>query len=295
VHPVDITSLIEMGALLYGSALVAERAAAVGDAVVKGVDGLDPIVASIIGRAADYTAADAYRAEYEVARLRSASAAIWDEIDVLALPTTPIVPTRSDVADDPFGTNVSIGALTTFVNLADLAAIVVPDLDETGRPVGLQLVGPAWSDDELARLALGLDHGRLASAPTRRTLVVVGAHLAGLPLNHQLTERRATLVGAARTSPDYRLFALSGTVPPKPGLLRVAPGTGTSIDVEVWSLGDAELGSFVAQVPPPLCIGTIVLADGSTHLGFLCEPEGLRDAVDISDHGGWRSYLASRT
>lgn len=292
-EPVDIAPLIEIGSMLYGSALVAERSASVGHAVENGVEGLDPVVASIVARGHEYSAIDAYRAEYELTRLRSAATAMWDSIDVLALPTTATVVSLTDVAEDPFGANELMGRLTTFVNLVDLMSIVVPT--DAGVTAGLQLIGRAWHDDDVIRLASGVESGvLLAAAEQSCTLVVVGAHLSGLALNHQLTDRRATLVMSARTAADYRLFALAGTVPPKPGLLRVEPGTGAEIEVEVWTLGFSEFGSFVDDVPAPLCIGTVVLADGSSHNGFLCEPVGLGDAVDITGFGGWRAYLASR-
>jgi allophanate hydrolase len=122
--------------------------------------------------------------------------------------------------------------------------------------------------------------------------VVVGAHLSGLPLNHQLTSRGAWCRQRTTTAPVYRLHALPDTTPPKPGLRRVAEG-GAAIEVEVWSIGVAELGSFLLEVPSPLCLGTIELADGSTHPGFLCEPWAFEEAPDVTHHGGWRAYLRS--
>jgi len=129
-------------------------------------------------------------------------------------------------------------------------------------------------------------------SPTLVPLAVVGAHLSGQPLHHQLSDRGAQLVAATTTAPAYRLHALD-TEPPKPGLVRVASG-GVAIEVEVWALGLAEFGSFVSEVPAPLCIGTVELADASLVSGFLCEPLALEGAPDISVHGGWRAYLATR-
>ena len=291
---VDIEPLLDVGALLYGSALVAERSAAVGEAVDKGVAGLDPVVATIIGRGNEISAVDAYRTEYELTLLRATCGEIWNGIDVLALPTTPQPATREEVDRDPFGRNEMLGRLTTFVNLLDLAAIVVPMRPRSDAvPAGLQLIAPAWQDSELARLAQSFESGALVSAPQHEcTVVVVGAHLRGLPLHHQLTDRRATFGGAARTSADYRLYALAGTVPAKPGLVRCAPGDGAEIEVELWSMGPAEFGSFVDGVPAPLSIGTIALSDGRSYKGFLCEPIGLAGATDITSFGGWRAYLA---
>jgi allophanate hydrolase len=111
-------------------------------------------------------------------------------------------------------------------------------------------------------------------------------------LNGQLVERGATLRESTRTAARYRLYALPGTTPPKPGLQRVADG-GSAIDVEVWDLPVAQLGSFVAMIPPPLCMGSVELADGRFVHGFLCEAHALADARDISRFGGWRAYLAA--
>jgi allophanate hydrolase len=122
---------------------------------------------------------------------------------------------------------------------------------------------------------------------------VVGAHLSGMPLNSQLIERGAWLVERTHTAPSYRLYALAGSTPPKPGMVRAADGEGTAIDVEVWEMPVAEYGSFVALIPAPLGIGRIELHDGARVQGFLCEQHGLRGAADITGFGGWRAYLAS--
>lgn len=124
-------------------------------------------------------------------------------------------------------------------------------------------------------------------------LAVVGAHLAGLPLNHQLTTRGARLLQTTATAADYHLYALPGTVPPKPGLVRVAAG-GVSINVELWSMTPAAFGAFTAEVPSPLAIGTLALADGRNVKGFLCESCAVAGAQDISAFGGWRAYLAAQ-
>jgi allophanate hydrolase len=124
-------------------------------------------------------------------------------------------------------------------------------------------------------------------------LAVVGAHLRGQPLNHQLTSRGAQFIRAARTADCYRLYALSGTTPPKPGLIRLAPGEGASIEVEIWAMTPAAWGDFVNAIPPPLGIGTLALEDGTTVKGFLCESAALAGAADITHFQGWRSYLQS--
>jgi allophanate hydrolase len=232
-------------------------------------------------------------------------------MDVLLLPTAPRPYTMADVAAEPVLLNSRLGTYTNFVNLLDLSALAVPaGLRSDGLPWGVTFVAPAWNEPEL--LALGARwHARVggnlgatphplpaaapASVPTRNVrLAVVGAHLSGLPLNHQLTTRSGRLVWSGETAPSYRLYALPDTTPPKPGLVRVNEN-GARIALEVWELTPAAFGSFVAAVPPPLCIGTVVLANGESVKGFLCEPAALVGATDITPHGSWRAFLASRS
>ena len=120
---------------------------------------------------------------------------------------------------------------------------------------------------------------------------VCGAHLSGLPLNGQLTERGARLVQRTRSAPQYRFYALAGGPPQRPGMVRVA-SNGVAIELEVWEMPARELGSFVAAIPAPLGIGKVQLEDGSQVSGFICESAGLADATDISPWGGWRAWLA---
>lgn len=125
-------------------------------------------------------------------------------------------------------------------------------------------------------------------------LCVVGAHLRGQPLNHQLTDLEATFVEAVRTESFYRLFALQQTEPPKPGLLRDPDFQGRGIDGEVWSLTPTAFGTFVANVPPPLSIGTIIL-DGQREVkGFLVEPYALEGSEEITHLGGWRAFVSGQ-
>jgi allophanate hydrolase len=125
-------------------------------------------------------------------------------------------------------------------------------------------------------------------------IAVVGAHLSGLPLNGQLTERGATLREATQTAPHYRLFALPNTTPPKPGLQRAsAYESGAAIAVEVWDVPVDAVGSFLALIPPPLGLGSVELNDGRWVHGFICEAHALDGAKDITSFGGWRAYLAS--
>lgn len=127
-------------------------------------------------------------------------------------------------------------------------------------------------------------------------IAVVGAHLRGQPLDHQLIDRGGRVLQSTRTAPCYRLFALA-TDPPKPGLVRVSDDDpqAAAIEVEVWELDIAAFGDFVAQIPAPMCIGQLQLADGSEVSGFLCEPIALEGAAEITQFGGWRAYRAAPT
>jgi allophanate hydrolase len=208
--------------------------------------------------------------------------------------------------------NSRLGTYTNFVNLLDLAGIAVPaTLGPDGWPTGVTFLAPAGRDAELASLGAafhartGLPLGALnipqppMSLPPHGlrsgeiAVAVVGAHLSGMPLNHELRALDGRLLGEASTAPDYRLFALAGTSPAKPGLLCVGAGEGAAILVERWALSAEAFGRFVASVPPPLSIGTLRLADDSQVKGFLVEAEAAKGARDISHFGGWRAFAAS--
>jgi allophanate hydrolase len=307
---IDFTPLAQAAALLYESALVAERYTAVRD-FFDAHEVIEP-VRGIIASGRRYSAADLYRAQTQLRVHGQQAAAMWDGIDVLLVPTAPTHYTIAAMQADPVALNRNLGAYTNFVNLLDYAAISVPSsLRADGLPFGITLIGPCGCDWQLAELgqryhhATGLTQGATgrplpapqAIAGIKRAasvkIAVVGAHLSGMPLNSQLTERGATLAAKTETAPHYQFFALPGTVPPKPGLLRVAPGAGARIALEVWEMPLAHYGSFVALVPAPLGIGTLELADGSSVQGFICEPQALGGAQDISHFGGWRAYIAS--
>ena len=309
---IDYGPLAKAAALLYESALVAERYAA----VRKFFDGnegeiVEP-VRTILAHGRNYSAADLYDAQTELRALGQQAEAMWKSIDVLVVPTAPTHYTIGAMLADPVALNRNLGAYTNFVNLLDYAAIAVPSsIRPDGLPFGITLIGQCGSDWQLADLgqryhhATGLTQGATgeplpAPVPIKGLkpaatvqVAVVGAHLSGMPLNSQLTERGATLLSQTETAPLYKFFALPGTVPPKPGLLRVADGEGSAIKVEVWAMPAAQYGSFIALIPSPLGIGTLQLADGSSVQGFICEPHALVGAQDITHFGGWRAYVAS--
>jgi allophanate hydrolase len=220
------------------------------------------------------------------------------------VPTAPNHPTFAQLDADPVGANAALGLYTNFVNLLGWCALAVPaGTTATGLPFGVTFIAPGNADAALAHVGAAWcgesPAAALRSPATEATLrlAVVGAHLSGLPLNSQLTERGARLLATTSTAARYRLHALPGTTPPKPGLQRVGPGDakgGAAIAVEVWAMPQVAVGSFLALIPAPLGLGSVELADGSTVHGFLCEAHALAGAADISEHGGWRAYLQSR-
>ncbi|GAA4084013.1 allophanate hydrolase [Nonomuraea soli] len=281
--PIDPAPFLEAADLLYQGAFVAERHTAVGEFVAKGGPGLDPTVAGIITAAATLPAHRLFADQERLALLRAQAMARLGDADALLLPTTPGHPTIAEVAEQPLAANTRLGRFTNSTNLFGLSALAVPAGEVGGRPFGVMLLGRAHADDLLAAIAERLSPPLL--------LAVVGAHLSGQPLNHQLTSHGARLAATTATAPHYRLYALA-TDPPKPGLVRAADG-GAAIEVEVWELPAQGLGRLLAQVPRPLALGEVELSDGGSVTGFVCTPEGLGGAAEITAHGGWRAYLAS--
>ncbi len=293
VVAIDLEPFLAAGRELYGGGLLVERVVAFGSVLEDHPEQADPTVAAIVRGASAMRAADAARSAYRLAAAASRAARTWDEVDALLLPTIPGPVTRAAVGADPIGVNTRLGTYTTFTNPLDLCAVAVPVPGH--GPRGVQVIAPAWGDATAAWLGaalLGEDWSPQTEASTL-DLVVVGAHLSGLPLNHQLTERGASLVRAGRTAAAYRLYALGGFDPPRPGLVHVGEG-GAALEVEVWRMPAPAVGGFLAGVPAPLCLGTVELDDGSATTGFLCEPRALEGAVDISTHGGWRAYCSAR-
>ncbi len=291
--PFELAPFRAAGDLLYGSALVAERNAAFGGFVDAHPAATDPAVRQIVANAADHSATETFAAFHDLARLRSATQASWRDFDVLVVPTVARHPRVDEVLADPFTPNRELGTYTNFVNPLGLSAVAVPaGRRACGLPFGISLIGPSGADAGLLVLAAAFaGEPAIEARVPPCTLVVVGAHLSGQPLNHELIELGGRLLRSTATSAAYRLFALD-TSPPKPGLIR-EPAGGAAIEVEVWGLGEAAFGAFVARIPTPLSVGTVELADGTSAPGFLCESYALSDATEITSCGGWRAYLAT--
>ena len=300
----------EAATLLYDGPRLAERDAAFGTFVAAHPEACDPVVRDIVRGASAFSATDAFRGEYRLREIAREVAGIWQSIDALFVPTAPNFPTLADVAAEPREVNSRLGTYTNFANLLDLAAIAIPaGFRDDGLPSGVTLLAPAGSDHALAQLAraflnayrqtLGTsgiaaaEIAALSALPDARPQIrvaVAGAHMRGMPLNHELATRDASFVAATRTAARYRLYALPGSMP-KPGLVRAAQGS--AIGVEVWDVPSERFGSFVAGIPPPLAIGSVELNDGAWVKGFVCEPIALEGAREITHHGDWRNYLAA--
>ena len=304
---IKYASFREIAAMLYGSAFAAERLTGIKEFFARAPDSFDPSVRAILEGAAKYSAVDLFDAQYKQAGLKILAEAELAKIDLLLLPTAPASFTVAQMQADPLGANAKLGLYTNFVNFMDLAAIALPaGFGANGLAYGVTLIAPAFTDAALAALADGLHRALGAGAGKSKTqpqtslpppapevtLVVAGAHLSGMVLNHELLALDARLIAATRTAPGYKLFALD-TIPPKPGLVHSPGFAGAGIAVELWSLTAEALGKFVAALPAPMGIGKVQLADGSTHPGFLCEAWALEGAEDITPHGGWRAYRAA--
>ncbi|MFL9988036.1 allophanate hydrolase [Paraburkholderia sediminicola] len=324
--PIDFHPLKQVSALLYDGPWVAERRAALGSFFETHHAAIHPVVATVVGKADRYSAADAFNGQYALADLKRHAEQLFEAIDILIVPTTPTHPLIADVQANPVELNSQLGYYTNFVNLLDLCALAVPcQRRQDGLPAGITLIAPSGADRRLAELgariqALFATEAQSASeaavttvtekktAPAANTieplpfqeptvaLAVVGAHLRGQPLNWQLQEAGARFVMATQTAAGYTLYALANTQPPKPGLVRVTDQHGAPIAVEVWEMPLRTFGKFVADVPAPLGIGSVQLANGLTAKGFICEPSAVSNgsgAIDITSFGGWLAYLDS--
>ena len=309
--PVDFAPLFAVADLLYEGAWVAERYAAIRPFIAAHRDALHPTTARIILGAESLSAADAFAGIYRLAELRRAAEPLWGGLDLLAVPTVPRAYRVAELDADPIGPNTALGTYTNFVNLLDLCALAVPGPSrDDGLPGGTTLVAPAGRDGFLASIGAALhaaaavpmgagthpvppapDVPAAAGPEDGIEIVVIGAHLSGMPLNRDIVALGATFRRAVDTRPEYRLHALPGGPPARPGLLRVAEGGG-AVAAEVWSLPPAGFGRFVETIPAPLGIGRVRLADGTAPAGFLCEPAGLVGARDITHLGGWRRFVA---
>jgi allophanate hydrolase len=306
----DLEPFYETARLLYEGPWIAERYLVMRDLLASSPDAIHPITREITIAGARLSAADTFTALYRLQALRRVSERIFAGIDALALPTAPTVYSTAQVLANPIELNSRLGTYTNFVNLLDLCGLALPAaMRADGIPFGITLLAPSGHDARLASIGrafhadTGLTLGSkgvpqppptpLADDPRDEIAVaVVGAHLSGMALNSELKALGGRLLKTATTAPDYKLYALKRSTPPKPGMLRIEAGAGSSIELEIWALSPASFGAFVATIPAPLSIGTIRLVDGSSVQGFLVEAAAVNGARDISEFGGWRAFMA---
>ena len=301
---VDISLFLEIARLLYEGPWVAERTAGLRSVLLSAPETLYPATREILEIGLQRQTVDAFDAFHLLQRARRQAETLFRDFDALLLPAAPFCPTLAEVEADPLGPNRRLGTFTNFANLCDLVGFAVPiGFDPGGCPIGGVLLGPAWSEGRLAPIADALHrrfahtigatqqslppaHGPDVLGPEETGLFCIGAHMSGLPLNHQLIALGGRFVRAAITQPDYRLFAMGD----RPGMLRAIDGS--AISGEIWALPTTAVGRLLAKVPPPLCFGTVALNDGPC-LGFLAEHMGISSAPDITRFGGWRAWLTS--
>jgi allophanate hydrolase len=297
---VDIAPFFATARMLYAGPWVAERTAALEGLLSRNPSAIHPVVRSILQGGVAFSAVDAFKAMYELQAHARRAEELWRSVDVLLLPTTPTIYRIAEVMAEPLALNANLGLYTNFVNLLDMSALAVPaGFRANGTGFGVSLIGPAFADAALLELARRYETLAPSAEPPPLDLggrkegvklAVVGAHLSGMPLHWQLASRNATLVARTRTAPAYRLYAMADSTPPKPALVHA--GQGGAIEVEVYELAVEAFGSFVAEVPPPLAIGSVTLEDGATVKGFVAEPRAIEGAQEITALGGWRAYVA---
>ncbi|MCR8548662.1 allophanate hydrolase [Salipiger sp. P9] len=307
VAEIDLTPFYDVARLLYEGAWVAERTAAIGDRLTDKPETLHPVTRQIVSAGLGLTAVDAFRAQYRLAALRKLCLEALQGIDMLCVPTIPRFVTTAEIAVDPIGPNSLLGTYTNFVNLLDMSGLAVPTgLRRDGRRGSVTFLGRAGDDARLAAAAMLVEDGPMGAtgwarppAPTiaagagddELPVFVCGAHMSGMPLNGELAALGARFLRACHTAPAYKLYALAGGPPRRPGLARVAQG-GRAIAGELWALPLASAGRFLSGIPAPLGLGTVELEDKSEEVGFICEAYGLDTALDVSEFGSWRAYMA---
>jgi allophanate hydrolase len=295
----DLTPFTDAAKLLYEGPWVAERWAAVGEFVESHPDAVFPVTRKILEDSKGWDATATFKAQYRLRELARETEAIWKQIDVLLLPTTPRLYTVAENLADPYVTNATLGRYTNFMNLLDLAAVAMPAGRARGgrAPWGVTLAAPAGWDAVLLELT-GKFRGETMKIDGHRPplqkipLLVCGAHLEGLALHWQLADRGAVLRESTRTAAVYRMFAIpaAGAIPPRPALIR-DDANGAAIEVEVWELEPAAFGDFVSKIPGPLGIGKVLLESGEEVPGFIAEPRATAGAEEITSFGGWKAWL----
>lgn len=296
----DYAPFAEAAQLLYEGPWLAERYITLESLLRENPNAIFPAVRNIVESAADISATDTFKAFYKLAELKQQCDAQLVECDCLLTPTAGGCFTIEEMLESPIQHNTELGYYTNFMNLLDLTAVAVPTVaTENGFPFGITLVAPAFCDRSLLSAAAYLEalfkqQTELGSQELNQRgnidVVVCGAHLSGMPLNWQLTERGGTLKLKTKTAPSYRMFVIEDDKPLRPGLIQ-DDQQGHAIEVEVWSIPKAQFGSFVDGIPSPLGIGKVQLANNEYLSGFICEYQATIGAKEISNLKSWRNYV----
>jgi allophanate hydrolase len=315
---IDFEPFLEAARLLYDGPFVAERYAALQDFMASNEAAVIEPVKTIVLGGKSLSASQAFSGIYRLKHLKNVCDQVWGQIDCLVTPTAGTIYTIEEMLNNPIELNSNLGYYTNFMNLLDYSAVAVPagilaKGRNQGLPFGITLAAPAHKDTLLLKLAdrvhkqLGLGSGvfvdeKLPASdwPASNTMAagtiqvaVCGAHLSGLPLNHQLTSRGSKLVCECESAAVYKFYALGGPGVARPGMVRVNDG-GASIAMEIWEVPSSDFGSFVAGIPSPLGIGKVQLLSGEWVCGFVCEAAAVTDgATDITHLKSWRKYLAN--
>ncbi len=310
ISEIDFKPFYAVAEMLYDGPWVAERYTVIEDLLKHRPGAIHPVTRQVTEVARRFSATDTFRAIYALRELSRNVAETMDSFDMLCVPSVPKFFTRREVDADPIVTNAQLGTYTNFVNLLDMCALTVPTAArQDGRPGSVTLIGPAGTDGALGTVAAAIQqitapalgatnwplppalHSTAVPEADETEIVVVGAHMSGLPLNRELTERGGRFLRVAKTAPNYRLFKLSGGPPIRPGLVRQP--NGNAIVVEIWALPTMSVGAFLSGIPSPLGLGVVTMENGDQVTGFLCEQIAIEDAEDITHFGGWRAFLQS--
>ncbi|MEP0962018.1 MAG: allophanate hydrolase [Roseobacter sp.] len=312
IKPIDFEPLYAIARMLYEGAWVAERYTVIADLLKNNPEAVHPVTRQIVTHAESMSAADAFTGFYRLADLKRVAEPLLEGLDMLCVPTIPTFYSVADLEADPVTPNSNNGIYTNFVNLLDMCGIAVPTAPRSdGRPGSVTLLAGAGQDGSIAAIAREFEQdcprkmgatshpvpnpGPLPETPSDTIKIAVcGAHMNGLPLNKQLTDLGAVFLRSAKTTPNYKFYALAGGPPARPGLVKTTSSGSGAIALEIWALPLTAFGAFMTGIPAPLGIGTIELSDGTTVKGFLCEPSGLDGASDITELGDWRLFLSQQ-
>lgn len=300
---IRLEPFLDAAKLLYEGPWVTERYVGIRDFLESKPQSIFPVTRKIIEGGKHPLASDFFHARYKLAECKRLADIEMSKVDFIIAPTTPRNFTVAEVEAEPIRLNSILGTYTNFMNLLDYSALALPaGRYEEKMPWGITAFAVAWMDRALLELGAKYERAISRDAPLVSSegfdeiqLVVCGAHLEGMALNAQLTNRGAHLVSRGNTQDCYRMYLIpaGGGLPERPALIRVDHG-GVQIETETWALSTESFGDFVSNIPSPLGIGKVLLENGKSLPGFIAEPIAAVGARDISEFGGWRGWMAAK-